>query len=108
VTLTQAVIRLTALGLSAAASAGCAMVSADAPPGLAVDAPQALVFNADPARAYVGQRADQAMGATILKDTGARSFRWGPPNSAGTMDFRQDRVNLEYDDQLKITRATCG
>ena len=40
--------------------------------------------------------------------TGARTLRWGPPRSAMTMDYRQDRVNVMYDDTYKSTQVTCG
>ena len=48
------------------------------------------------------------MGAAIMKDTGAQSLRWGPPESAWTMDYRPDRVNVRYDREMKITEITCG
>ena len=35
-------------------------------------------------------------------------LRWAPPRSAMTMDYRQDRVNVMYDDAYKITQVTCG
>ncbi len=64
--------------------------------------------NAAPVQNHVGQDATQSRGAAILKDSGARTLRWGPPGGAWTMDFRADRVNVAYDDQLMITRITCG
>jgi hypothetical protein len=48
------------------------------------------------------------MGAAILRESGARTLRWGPPRTAWTMDYRQDRVNLRYDDNMKITEVSCG
>ena len=48
------------------------------------------------------------MGAAILRESGARTLRWGPPRSAMTMDYRQDRVNIMYDDAYKITQVSCG
>jgi len=35
-------------------------------------------------------------------------LRWGPPRSAMTMDFRQDRVTVAYDDAMIITHIACG
>jgi hypothetical protein len=64
--------------------------------------------DAGPAQYHVGHDATQAMGAAILKDSGARTLRWGPPRSAWTMDYRQDRVNVRYDDAMKIIDVTCG
>jgi hypothetical protein len=59
-------------------------------------------------QSYAGQTVTAAMGAAILKESGARTLRWGPPRSAWTMDYRQDRVNVRYDDAMRITDITCG
>ncbi|MGV3731185.1 MAG: I78 family peptidase inhibitor [Sphingopyxis sp.] len=67
-----------------------------------------MTCNADAAQSYIGQTATSDVGAAILKATGARTLRWGPPRSAMTMDYRQDRVNIMYDDASKITQVTCG
>ena len=40
--------------------------------------------------------------------TGATSLRWGPPGAIFTMDYRQDRVNVMYDDNSMITEVRCG
>ena len=92
----------------AAALAGCSTTQ-EQPPGEAVSGePQPNTCNAQSAQSYVGQRADEAVGAAILKASGARSLRWGPPNSAWTMDFREDRVSVQYDEGQIIQRITCG
>lgn len=64
--------------------------------------------NAEPAQAFVGQKADAASGLAIRQATGADTLRWGPPRSALTMDFREGRVTIAYDDAMTITRITCG
>lgn len=64
--------------------------------------------DAAPVQYHVGHDATQAMGAAILKESGAQTLRWGPPNSAWTMDYRADRVNVRYDEGMKITGITCG
>ena len=63
---------------------------------------------AAPVQRHVGDRATQEMGAAILAESGARVLRWGPPNSAWTMDYRQDRVNVRYDEAMQIVAITCG
>lgn len=98
------ILAATALG---ALLAGCAastedIASAPAP----ADTPQ--LCDAARAQSHVGQPVTQAIGAAILKESGARTFRWGPPRSAWTMDYRQDRVNVRYDDAMKIIDITCG
>jgi hypothetical protein len=64
--------------------------------------------NADPAQAFVGQKADAGSGLAIRQATGADELRWGPPRSAMTMDFREGRVTVSYDDAMTITRVACG
>ena len=60
------------------------------------------------AQAHLGERATAEVGQHLLGATGARSLRWIPPRSAVTMDYRMDRVNVEYDDSFTITRIHCG
>ena len=101
----RAMIGLAAIGLS-----GCVPTTAQTPPdrSTVLTPPVATICNADPVQSFLGQRADQAVGAAILKASGARTLRWGPPNSVWTRDFRQDRVNVEYDAGMIIERITCG
>ncbi len=40
--------------------------------------------------------------------SGAREFRWIPPNSAVTMDYRSTRLNVEYDENTVVTAIRCG
>lgn len=56
----------------------------------------------------IGKVADADLGDAALKRSGARSLRWIPPNSAVTMDFRQDRLNIEYDEKMRVARIKCG
>jgi hypothetical protein len=93
---------ITIAAVAAAGVAGCATT------GSAPDGAAALTCNAGPAQYHIGHDATQAMGEAIVKDSGARSLRWGPPNSAWTMDYREDRVNVRYDEKMKITDITCG
>ena len=88
--------------LAAAGLAGCATT------GSAPDAPAAMACTSQAAQSHLGQQANQATGTAILRDSGARTLRWGPPNSAWTMDYREDRVNVRYDDKMTITDITCG
>ena len=64
--------------------------------------------NAEPAQRFVGEKADVAHGLTIQQVTGSALLRWGPPRSAMTMDFREERVTVAYDDAMIITMITCG
>lgn len=67
-----------------------------------------MTCNATPAQYHIGHSATQSMGEAILKDAGARTLRWGPPNGAWTKDYRPDRVNVSYDENMKIVQITCG
>lgn len=71
-------------------------------------APQEMACNAESVQTLVGQSVTAALGDQILKSTGARTLRWGPPRSAWTMDYRTDRVSVSYDDAMLITGISCG
>lgn len=105
----QAVMGVAATGLAVALT-GCATSGGNATPyqTVATSTLDETVCNAAPAQYHISHDATQAIGEAILKDSGARTLRWGPPQSAWTMDYRQDRVNVRYDDTLKITEITCG
>ena len=64
--------------------------------------------NAEPAQLFVGQKADAASGLAIRQATGADEVRWGPPRTPMTMEFKQGRVTVAYDDAMNITAVTCG
>lgn len=57
---------------------------------------------------FLGRKVDQALGSELLKASGAKVLRWGPPGSAMTMDFRPDRLTVSYDETMAVTRASCG
>jgi hypothetical protein len=98
-------------GLAAIGLSGCSANTQNNGPDLAEAVPRApapMICNAPAAQYHVGHDATQAMGQAVLKDSGARTLRWGPPDGAWTMDYRQDRVNVRYDDKMKIVEITCG
>ena len=64
--------------------------------------------NADPGKGFIGQKADAGSGLAIRQATGADEVRWAPPRSALTMDFKEGRVTVAYDDDMVITNVTCG
>lgn len=103
-------MKLLALPLSLAL-AGCMTTPADTPPatGTTEPAPPAAgKCDAGAAARMVGMKATQELGARIQQMTGARTLRWGPPDTAWTMDYREDRVNVRYDSDMIITEITCG
>ena len=97
---------LAATTLPLAACAGYSEPVGTAPGGdLAQEGGQC---DAAPAQYHVGRDVSEQAGAAILEESGARTLRWGAPNSAWTMDYRQDRVNVRYDEARTITEITCG
>jgi hypothetical protein len=89
-----------ALAAGALSVAGCATTNGTTPEGGTCDA--------EGGQSFVGKRATAETGAALLRATGAKQLRWGPPNSAMTMDFRQDRLNVFYNGAMVIERVTCG
>lgn len=73
-----------------------------------IEKPAARVCDAAKVQHHVGHEATQETGAAILKESGAKTLRWGPPDSVWTMDYREDRVNVRYDRSMTITAITCG
>ena len=89
--------QMLAVAAGAAALGGCATTTQ-----------QNNFCNADPAQLFVGQKVDAATGLAIRQATGADEVRWGPPRTPMTMDFREGRVTVSYDDAMIITRVACG
>lgn len=109
--MTRAIRRAAMAAAALTGLSGCVVSIEDNGPDTAeaVTAPPVpMTCNAEKAQYHLGHDATQTMGEAILKDSGARSLRWGPPGGAWTMDYREDRVNVRYDDKMKITGVTCG
>jgi hypothetical protein len=93
-------IRFAALGC--VLLAGCATVPADAGGNGGGECVN------DGLSAFVGRTVSAELGAELLKLSHARTLRWGPPDSAMTMDFRADRLTVSYDRDNKVISASCG
>jgi len=63
---------------------------------------------ADDLQVLVGEQANANTGQVALKRSGGKILRWIPPNSAVTMDYRQDRLNISYNEDMAITKVNCG
>ena len=98
-------MRFIALVAAALPLAACAAYADPAP---TPPAEQSFACNAAAVQNHIGHDATAGMGAAIQQQSGARTLRWGPPESAWTMDYRPDRVNVRYDRAMKITEITCG
>lgn len=88
----------------ALALAACVTVPGDPDDGM----PGNESCNPAPAQGLVGERATGETGQQALALTGARILRWGPPDTAWTMEYREGRVNVSYDRAMIITQVTCG
>lgn len=95
-------IRL-ALPLALLATAGCQY---DKPPETAPPPPGKCV--ADSLADLTGKTRSEAVAKKALRLSGAKSIRWISPGMAVTMDYREDRLNLDLDAGGKIVRAHCG
>ena len=56
----------------------------------------------------IGQTATQALGGEAVRAAGARTMRWIAPDSAYTMDYRTDRLNIHLDARNRVTKIDCG
>jgi hypothetical protein len=95
-----------ALGL-----AGCTAPAQEAPyTTIPVPEKEAGGFecSAEAAQYAVGQKTSVELAAELMQKTGSKTLRWIPPRSAVTMDFRNDRLNIAYDDAMIITQISCG
>ncbi len=101
------------IAAAALAITGCGAMSANGPEPERVFGPPDLAggsraCDAAAAEGLIGERATPETARRLLKATGANALRWAPPRSALTMDYRPDRLTVEYDDDMVITRFTCG
>jgi len=56
----------------------------------------------------IGQKPSAEMGSKMVAESGSATLRWLPPHSMATMDYRPDRLNVHYNDDMIITRVNCG
>jgi len=58
--------------------------------------------------ALVGRPGSAVLASEALAKSGARAIRWIRPREAVTMDFREDRLNVQLDRDDVVTHFTCG
>ena len=96
----------------AAALALGACTTLGGPPTGGMDAapppPEGAQCDATEAQQFLGRKAGEAIGRSALAMSKARSLRWGGPDTAFTMDYRVDRLNIVYDAGGTIERIYCG
>lgn len=64
--------------------------------------------DAEPAKRFVGQKADEATVKAAVAASGAKTARVIEPDMMVTMDYRGDRVNIRVDDAGKIIAIDCS
>jgi hypothetical protein len=95
---------LTAIGALMLAGA-CVSMAPPPPPG---PPPAGGTCNAARAQGLIGRAATAQLGTEALRLTGARDLRWIGPDMAVTMDYREDRLNIETDAQNRVRTIRCG
>lgn len=64
--------------------------------------------DAEAGQQFVGQMLDDALSDKAKAATGARNVRVIRPGMAVTMDYRPDRLNIDLDEDGRVTRVHCG
>lgn len=67
-----------------------------------------MVCDAAAVQDLVGQPYTEAVGKDAQARSKSKSMRLIRPGMAVTMDFRNDRLNIEVDDKSVITAIRCG
>ncbi len=101
-------VLLLSLLLSACSSAPSSDTAASPAPANAPSADAPKQCDAAAAQWAVGKAADQALVDKAVSDSGSSSARVIKPGQAVTMDFREDRLNIEVDAANNVTAVRCG
>lgn len=91
--------RLTLATPLALAASACAIIPEPSAGG---------VCDAEGVQKYVGAKLTPDLTETIRAESGAEISRTGGPNDVWTMDYREDRVSIGYDNAMVIIRIVCG
>ena len=67
-----------------------------------------VICNEQAGQWAVGQVADEALVAKVQADTQSKRVRVIKPGMMVTMDYREDRVNIEVDEDNRVTVVRCG
>ncbi|HEX5692993.1 MAG TPA: I78 family peptidase inhibitor [Arenimonas sp.] len=69
---------------------------------------EAMTCDAKPGQWAIGKVADDALVAKVKADTGSDRIRVIKPGMMVTMDYREDRVNLDVDAENRVLTVRCG
>jgi hypothetical protein len=98
-------IKRIAVGVLVMSASACAAVPSDMEE---VPVHGAGKCDALKAQSLIGRQASSALGAEALRRTGATALRWIPIGSAVTMDYREDRLNIELNRNNRVSAVRCG
>ena len=89
---------------------GCAPLPPSEPPEeeVPVHGGTGRVCNAEAAQSLIGREGTAELGAEAMRLAGAGKLRWIPKDARVTMDYREDRLNIELDGNNRVTRIRCG
>jgi hypothetical protein len=79
-----------------------------APPESRVIGAGGSVCRPDGLGRFVGQPATQALGAEMLRVSGARTLRWVGHGMMITMEFSPERLTVHLTADNRVERANCG
>ena len=103
-------MRIVAL-LACVAVSACANPERKAPyttEPVPVDKAGGFACAAESVQYAIGQKSSAELGSKLVTESGSASLSWLPPRSAATMDYRADRLNVHYNDDMIIIRINCG
>ena len=92
--------------MSLLVAGGCATAPNEGPASEGHDGDYHCV--AEPVQDLVGRPATAELGADALRRSHSRTLRWIRPGDAVTMDFLEDRLNINLDAQGNVERLNCG
>lgn len=64
--------------------------------------------NAAPAQSFVGRTHDEALAEEVRRRTGSRTVRVLRPGQVVTMEYSEQRVNIELDAANRVIAVRCG
>ena len=100
------ILLLLAAGFALSACATPPAANADSSPPPAQES--AMTCHADKGQWAIGKLADEALVARVKADTTSTRVRVIKPDMAVTMDYREDRLNLEVSADNIVTTVRCG
>lgn len=92
--------------LLALSGTGACSTAPSAPPPHGITPGRACVAAGE--SQFVGQPANQATGAAIMRATNAANLRWVRPGMMLTMEYRADRVTVRIGPDGRIAAVNCG